>query len=160
MPRKLTPSTDNDQLDAEPMISQRVLQQHLQQTQQLLANIQAKVLSSAALNGGFDNLMFKIESMEQSQSNMSDKVDMIHDALYKPDDGFFARVKQVETSATVSHTHVETVHALDASVKDLKRWKGLVNRVTKWIVVAVGGGAVTLIGKLLYDFISGHIRVV
>lgn len=125
-----------------------------------MTDIQAKVLSSAVLNGGFDNLVFKIENIEQSQSGMSDKVNMIHEALYKPDDGFFARVKQVETEAHDTQAHTETVRALDVSVKDLERWKGWVNRVVKWVAIAIGGGVATLMGKLLYDFISGHIKIV
>lgn len=152
MPRKHTSSTKIEQHDTENLNSRQVLQ--------LLTDIQTKVLSSAALNGGFDNLMFKIENIETAQSGMSDKVNMIHDALYKPDDGFFARVKQVEEEAHETHSQTETIRALDVSVTDLKRWKNLVDRVAKWALIAVGGGIATLIGKLLYDFISGHIKIV
>lgn len=160
MPRKHTPPVDIEQLDTDSPTSRRALKEYLRRTQKLLVDIQSKVLSSAALNGGFDSLMFKIENIERTQSNMSDQIKMIHEVLYKPDDGFFARVKQVETEASIVHSHTETVNTLDVSVKDLKRWKNLVNRVMKWFAVAVGGGVITLVGKLLYDFVSGHIKIV
>lgn len=132
----------------------------MQNTTQLIADIQTKLFSSEALNGGFDTLMFKIDSVEKAQSVIVDKVNLIHDALYKPDNGLFARVKQTEQGAEEAHAHSEVVRNLDVSVKDLTRWQQFVNRGAKWLAVAIGGSLITLIGKLLLAVISGHVKFV
>ena len=67
------------------------------QIMEILRQLQVKVLASAALNGGFDNLMFKIDKIEEKQESMGLKVDSIHEAIYNPDDGLYARVKDVES---------------------------------------------------------------
>lgn len=74
------------------------------QSEQLLEQI-ADALKNPALNGGFDTLLHKIDSIERSQGHTSTKVDelcrshecinekitKIHSAIYDPDDGLFAR---------------------------------------------------------------------
>jgi len=57
----------------------------------VLEAIHKKIVSSAALNGGFDILMFKIEKIEQNQEQLVNKVDKIHDAIYDPNDGIFSK---------------------------------------------------------------------
>lgn len=156
----------------------------------VLRQLQQKVLASTALNGGFDTLMFKIDKIEECQTQMGTKVDSIHEAIYHPDEGLFARVKDVEhvkeKVAAVEKlekdlTHLqhqrehETEHAREASqlskdndkavkdlshqVKDLSDFKSRVCTGAKWLGLTVGGGLLTGIGKLLYDFASGHITI-
>lgn len=68
--------------------------------QLLLENIAAKLNSSAVLNGGFDRMMISIEHIEEKQKETNDKVNKIHDGLYDPEQGLYARVKAIETNYT------------------------------------------------------------
>ena len=51
-----------------------------------LDEIQKKLSNSSALNGGFETLLYKIDKIEQSQGQLVNKVDKIHDAIYDPSD--------------------------------------------------------------------------
>lgn len=75
---------------------------------ELLEFIVAKVTESKALNGGFDKLVMMMEHMQQKQSEHGDKLDNLSKALYEPDEGLFARVKAVETTASNCALVIET----------------------------------------------------
>lgn len=160
------------------------------QVMDVLRQLQQKVLASAALNGGFDTLMFKVEKIEEGQAQMGTKVDSIHEAIYHPDTGLFARVKDVEhvkekivaveklekdlthiqhqreheqtnarEASQLSKDNEKAVKQLEQQVKDLSSFKTRVCTAAKWLAVTVGGGILTGLGKLLYDFASGHITI-
>lgn len=160
------------------------------QVMEVLRTLQQKVLASAALNGGFDTLMFKVERIEEGQSQMGAKVDSIHNAIYDPDDGLFARVKDVEhvkekveateklssdvaklqqwheseekiveREARLSEEHEKLVQSHAEQLKELTFFKTRVCAIVKWGLVTVGGGVITGIGKILYDFLQGHITL-
>jgi uncharacterized protein YaaN involved in tellurite resistance len=155
-----------------------------------LQQLQQKVLASPALNGGFDTLLFKVEKIEEGQVQMGTKVDSIHEAIYHPDEGLFARVKvveplkekaeaidqlekdvlvlqqrvqvderTVEKEARLTEEHKKLVKLHAEQIKDLVAFKSKVCAIVKWGLVTLGGSVVTLIGKLIYDFVSGHITV-
>lgn len=84
---------------------------------ELLQRLQSKVMSSAALNGGFDKLMLKIESIEDKQQQLVLKIEEIHNAVYHPDDGLFARVKDVSIIAEKA----KYIDELETSVKELEK---------------------------------------
>lgn len=157
---------------------------------EMLQQLHQKVLASPVLNGGFDTMMVKVDKIEENQKAMGEKVDSIHEAVYHPDEGLFARVKDVEhvkeKVAAIEKlekdlTHIqhqrehEQVHTKEASdlskendkavkdltqkVKELSEFKSRVCTAAKWLAVTLGGGLLTGIGKLLYDFASGHITV-
>lgn len=88
------------------------------QVMEVLRLLQQKVMGSAALNGGFDTLMFKVEKIEEGQVQMGTKVDSIHDAIYHPDDGLFARVKDVEHVKE----KVAAAEKLTMDVAKLQQW--------------------------------------
>jgi hypothetical protein len=143
---------------------------------EVLQLLQQKVVSSPALNGGFDTLMAKVDS--------------IHDAIYHPDEGLFARVKvieQIKEKLMVTDRLEKEIFQLqqwresqekigekeekltDANeklvkehidkIKDLVEFKTRVSSAIKWSLVTLGGGLITGIGKILYDLLSGHITV-
>ena len=58
-----------------------------QESRDLLKNIYAKLDVSPALNGGFDKLLFNVDNIEKRQTQIIEKVDKIHEAIYDPDDG-------------------------------------------------------------------------
>lgn len=162
-------------------------QEHIMQVLRIL---QTKVLGSAVLNGGFDKLIYKIEGIEESQATIVDKVDSIHEAIYHPDDGLFARVKDVEHVKE----NIEGITQLSNDVATLKQWQltddrsdernsilaienerkisdyghqlndlqGFRRKVLstfKWVLVTFAGGLATGAGKLIYDFLMGHITI-
>jgi hypothetical protein len=136
--------------------------------------INKKLNSSAALNGGFDTLLFKIDKIEQSQGQLVSKVDKIHEAIYDPQEGIFSKLSEyklenigelnkvnqeiIELQSWKEHKTKEDVNDLNSiktskkKVEDLeKSVEVLVNNkntawaVIKWFIVALGGAIVTLI---------------
>lgn len=63
-----------------------------------LKKVQDTLDKAAVLNGGFDKVMLKLDHITEKQEETSEKVNKIHDTLYEPDKGFFARVKAIEVS--------------------------------------------------------------
>lgn len=142
-----------------------------EETRRVLRLLQAKIMNSTALNGGFDALMVKIEAMETRLGTTGEKVDSIHEAVYHPDSGLFARVKSVELWQANEEKVVEKVSEINAAhdklvkthedqLKDLARFKDRTSAAIKWLVVSLATGGAGLVGKLLFDFLSGHVRVV
>lgn len=163
----------------------------LEVNQRLLSKIQDKIEKSPALNGGFETLMFKVNNIENAQTQLVETVASINEAVFKPDDGLFARVKEVERISD----NVENVNKIEKDVLEIKlwknneekvlakgvveteeneklaashsiqlielqKWKQRINSVTKWTMVTIATGITTLFGKLIYDFIVGHIKFV
>lgn len=147
-------------------------------TDDVLGDIHKKIISSSALNGGFDVLMFKIEKIEQNQEEIVGKVDKIHDAIYDPDDGIFSRMNSsnLNTIEKINETDQRLIEisewkkrrekdeekieesveesstrlsALQKSVDDLQKSKNVVWGALRWILVAVAGGSLTLLFKWL-----------
>jgi hypothetical protein len=139
-----------------------------------LDEIHKKISSSAALNGGFDTLLFKIDKIEQSQGQLVSKVDKIHEAIYDPKDGIFSQLADHKLESTVRLNEIKTdIAALDSwkknhekddikdekvvteasskvanlekSVETLVRHKNNAAGILKWFAVAIGGGIITLI---------------
>lgn len=172
------------------MISRQALSAIENNYKQIL-EMQDKILSAPAMNGGFTTLLYKVENIEHSQGQLVEKVDQIHDVLYEPDTGLYARIKNVE-NASISP---ETLNHIEKDVQEIKIWKTSkekmsekddvheiqqtkliqqhdellndlndsikkYNAAIKWIVVSMGGGIVSMIIKLVYDYLSGHVKIV
>ncbi len=175
--------------DFEPMSKKAI--NLIESNYQKILDMQDKILSAPAMNGGFTTLMYKIESIEESQTKLVQKVDQIHDVLYEPDNGLYARVKKVENDCASE----ETIESLEKDVQEIKIWKSSeektavkdeekdgkndklllehettirdlqasiskYNAATKWVIVSLGGAIVSLLGKLVYDFLSGHVKFI
>ena len=150
----------------------------------LIDDMHKKIASAAALNGGFDTLLHKIDKIEQSQGQLVTKVDKIHEAIYDPNDGIFSKLaesklentqkfsdveqklcdisswknyKDIEDEKTgdVTEENVDKLAKMEQTVESLVASKEKSWAFIKWILVAVGGGAVSLLfswlqGKLLH----------
>lgn len=143
-----------------------------------LEEIRRKISSSAALNGGFDTLLYKVDKIEQSQGQLVSKVDKIHDAIYDPNDGIFSKLSEFklensekfgsidehvaelnewkrhkEKELNKNDQEVDTattkIAALEDHVDSLVKSKNTSWAVLKWLGVAVGGGIIALIFKWL-----------
>lgn len=172
------------------MISRQALNAIENNYKQIL-EMQDRILSAPAMNGGFTTLLYKVENIEHSQSQLVEKVDQIHDVLYEPDTGLYARIKNVE-NATIPP---EALNHLEKDVQEIKIWKTSkekmsekddehetqqskliqqhdvllndlsdsikkYNAAIKWISVSMGGGIISMIIKLVYDYLSGHVKIV
>lgn len=149
----------------------------------LLHTIHKKLDASPALNGGFDRLLYKIDGIEKSQVQIVEKVDKIHDAIYHPDDGLFARIAATKAAQTESVGRVEKqvedlvnwksqaenadedcekeadimqlkLQQLESSIVGIEKFQSFMVAGLKWTFVAVGGGLITLVFKLLYGVIK------
>lgn len=148
----------------------------------LLDDIHKKIASSAALNGGFDTLLHKIDKIEQSQGQLVIKVDKIHDAIYDPNDGIFSKIAESKLETTQKFADVEhklsdvsswkhykeiedkkDESAADISADKLAKMEKTVDHllaskekswaIIKWILVALGGGVVSL----FFNWIQGKL---
>jgi len=146
----------------------------------LLQNIHQKLDNSPALNGGFDRLLYKIDGIEKSQIQIVEKVDKIHEAIYHPDDGLFARIATNKTSQIESVSKIEKqvveistwknqfdsdgenqeketdelrlkVQKLEGSIESIEKVQHVTFSVAKWIGAALGGGIMTLVFKVFYN---------
>jgi DnaJ-domain-containing protein 1 len=138
-----------------------------------LDEIQKKLSNSSALNGGFETLLYKIDKIEQSQGQLVNKVDKIHDAIYDPSDGIFSKLSEYklenaeqlsDMSQEGSELHLwkenrekeeqkevkksdiidKKIDDIEKSVDNLMRNKHNTWAIMKWFLVAFGGGIVTL----------------
>lgn len=139
----------------------------------LLKQIQKKFSSSSALGDGFDVLLVKIDKIEENQEKISSKVDLIHEAIYHPDEGLFSRInsvksdnigeldkkiQQIESWKASKSASVEEekdlkkkVEAHQVNLDNIESWKKNVNSLGKWILVALAGGALSLGFRALYE---------
>jgi hypothetical protein len=156
-----------------------------------IMEMQDRILSAPAMNGGFTTLMYKVENIEKSQSQLVQKVDQIHGVLYEPDTGLYARLKKVENDCAPN----EMIDEIEKDIQEIKLWKNSeekqsekeevkdvekekilsdhettikdlqrsinkYNAATKWIAVSLGGGIISMIIKLIYEYVSGHVKIV
>lgn len=75
----------------------------------LVESIANKINRAPALNGGFDRMLVMVEHIKEQQEDTSAKVDKIHDGLYEPNDGLYARVKMVENT-TAAFAKRQAIH--------------------------------------------------
>jgi len=178
-------SSDVDVKDEEKSLS--LIEKNYKQ----IIEMQDRILSAPAMNGGFTTLLYKVEKIEQIQAQLVEKVDQIHNVLYEPDNGLYARIKNVEKDCVSS----EKIDFLEKDVQEIKIWKtseeknsekndeheikqekiiqqheeiikdlqssiSKYNAAVKWITVSLGGGLLSIVGKIIYDYISGHIKIV
>lgn len=68
--------------------------------QQMVGEIAKKLQGAPALNGGFDRMLVIVEHIQEKQNEATRKINQIHEDLYEPDDGLYARVKMVENVAS------------------------------------------------------------
>lgn len=147
----------------------------------LLKEIEKK-LECSALNGGFDRLMSKVDAIEESQTTIANKVDELHDSIYDPDNGLYARLKEIEhekemqvseldrkfdelkvigvfeekskvEKEAVDKTNRELLAKTATQLEDLIKWKDLVTSFAKWVI---GSGAISASAKMLYNMLSGR----
>ena len=102
----------------ESVESKRTLEA-LESTKKQMLEMQNRIMAAPAMNGGFSTLMYKIEKIEQGQTQLVEKVDDIRIVLYDPDSGLYARIKNVENSKVNDSDIKELVE----NISEIKHWK-------------------------------------
>lgn len=156
-----------------------------------ILEMQNKILSAPAMNGGFTTLLYKVENIEQSQEKLVEKIDQIHNVLYEPDTGLYARLKIIENDCASNETidniekdlqeikiwksseekqsekedvkddiNNKIILEHDSSIKEVQNYIKKYNSIAKWILLTFGGGILSLAGKLIYEYVKGHIKFV
>ena len=154
-------------------------------TLEMLSQVQNKVVNAAALNGGFDRLIAKVEGIEAGQTQIVDRVDSIHNAIFDQNDGLFSLMHQSRLSRAQEKAEIDVqlagietwkdqqqksteeekkdseqlsliVRKQQADLEDLVMWKSSVSSSFKWVITALGGSIVTVLGKFLHDWIFTH----
>jgi len=150
---------------------------------ELLHNIHKKLDDSPALNGGFDKLLYKIDGIEKSQIQIVEKVDMIHEAIYHPDDGLFARIAANKATQVESTNRVEKnvddimawkkeaeivgetcekeadelqlkIQKIESSIENIEKFNETTTATIKWTLAAVGGAILTVLFKLFLNAVK------
>ena len=78
----------------------------------------------AEINGKFDQMLQSIDTVKEKQDEMAEDISKIKEAVYNPDSGLYARLKE-----------------LDIRIQHIETWKATNSRLM-WIV---GGSVVGLI---------------
>jgi hypothetical protein len=63
----------------------------------MIEQMAQKINKAPALNGGFDRMLVMVEHIQEAQEESAKKLNDLHQGLYEPNDGLYARVKSVET---------------------------------------------------------------
>ena len=154
----------------------------LKDNQELMISLQEKTLKSPALNVGFSQLMFKIEKIEQSQEELVKKTNLIHESVFNPDEGLYARVKNVENETSEEFLKIKSdisslakwkekeeietekiknskteqekmILSQKITIDELVVFKQKLSSIGKWAMASFSGSVITLLFKLLYDFL-------
>lgn len=155
------------------------------EAKKMISDVKERVVHAAVLNGGFDKLYMKIESIEAGQQQIVERVDSIHDAIFNPDEGIFSRLAQTkieqieivadvdkqlasiitwkdqqdklaEKDANADTKMSETIQSHQKTIDDLMKWKTTISAIGKWFAAALIGATISLMFKLLYDAIILH----
>lgn len=140
----------------------------------ILEKIVTKLSNAKALNGGFDALVVQVTNIEDTQKNLSEHVEKLATALYHPDDGLFARQKELmmwrniaekardkddkagELDVQKEAAQDHKIEVVTKRVDDISKWKETLMSIIIW---AGGGGAAAAGGlgiKILYTMLTGH----
>ena len=84
-----------------------------------------KAQSLVELNGKLERMMDGIESVKEKQNEMADGIDKIKEAVYNPDEGIYARLRELEN------------------------WKETSSKLIWMIVASVIGLSATLIARVM-----------
>jgi hypothetical protein len=122
--------------------------EHLSAQDEVLDKLTSRLEHAHVLNGGFDSMMEKVNKIESTQVELKTavkavqdcqdaqgkKLTEVHTAIYDPDKGLYSKVKG----------------AIE--------WINKANWIIKGTLGVLGAGALTGMGKLLYDIFTGHIH--
>jgi len=124
-------------------------------------------------SNSLDVVLVKIEKIEETQEKISSTVGSIHEAIYNPDNGLFSRInsiksenigeldKKIEQIEAWKQSRIklseedkalkEKVSVQESKIEKLESWRGSINSVSKWLLVAIAGGGLSLGFRAFYE---------
>ena len=107
----------------------------------------------------------QFEHFNTVQDEVKQKVEAVHEALYHPDEGLFARIKTSADESREKDNEIEKklneqVTELKGELEELQGWRRGTMSVARWVLGIWSTTTVGLVVKLLYDLIKNHIRFV
>jgi chromosome segregation ATPase len=149
------------------------------ETRQVLNDIKDKLDKSPALNGEFDTLIHKVDKIEQSNGNLSKKVDQIYESIYDHETGIIAKMKENKSENDRAHDKtnselssmnewkkdrekmdekismkLDKMDTVQETVKDLVTSKNTTWAAVKWMLAAIGGGIVTVLSRYILHILT------
>lgn len=141
-----------------------------------------KISELPAFTGGFSTMMSKLDGLQESQNQLIDDVKAIRTAIYDPDEGIYARIKNAAEEARVEEVeksvsqltswkdaaekNVElialterAVAAQQVEIESLKKFKTTTYDVLKKVGIGAIGAGVALIGKIVYVIVTGNVHI-
>ena len=106
------------------MADDDTLAQVIASLERTLSHIQDKLHNAHVLNGGFDRLMERIQSIEDTQVKILDEVEIVKKTIYDPDNGIYSRIKDNNTEIT------ENLHELDKTIIEIKLKRDSETKIT------------------------------
>jgi hypothetical protein len=122
-PRK----NSNDRETLPPISEAKQTLDAIEHNRRQILEMQTRILSAPAMNGGFSTLMYKIDKIEQSQNQLVEKVDEVRNVLYDPDNGLYARIKTVENDSI----ELEKFEDLEEKFEEIKIWKNSIEKLSE-----------------------------
>ena len=133
-------------------------------------------LDGVAFNGGFETLVSNVQNIQKTQQEMLGKLEEVHEVIYEPDDGLFARVKKVE------NIHDRELAPLRQGLVDMNSWKDSVTakdgplaqaakdhthveELNAWkkriiaLVVTAAGSTLLMCLKTVYEVLRDHVSL-
>ena len=92
--------------------------------------MEASTKALIELNGKFERMMDGIDNIKDRQEEMADDIGKIKEAVYNPDEGIYARLRELESWKESSS---KIIWMLIASIVGL-------STATFWMQVIAGGG--------------------
>ena len=109
-----------------------------------LLRVLEKKLEAPMLNGGFDTLFLKVESIESA-------INKLNLAVFDPEKGLFVKV---QTEKIVTDHDVNDLNGKVSKIEDqIKSYK----KFTLGIVASVATTILGIVAKFAWDFISNHL---
>lgn len=116
-------------------------------------------INNESYNSNIDTLLYKVDKIEEVTGLSMSKIEAMNNLLYDPEHGIFSRVKSVENSSEIISRNENNINIMKSDIRDIILWKNKVISIAKWIIVTVAGAAITLIIKLVYDYLNGHVVI-
>ena len=80
-----------------------------------------------ALNGRFDRLMDNVDQVKEKQEEMADDISKIKEALFDPDQGLYARLRELESWKASSSRLIWIIISAMVGLTSLTIWQNLIN---------------------------------
>tara|TARA_B100000579_G_C22043997_1_gene493976 strand:- start:12 stop:362 length:351 start_codon:yes stop_codon:yes gene_type:complete len=91
------------------------------------------------LDGKMQRLMDGIDSVKEKQDVMADDIAKIKEAVYNPDEGLYARIRELEGYKLKVEELSHPDHGIYARLKQMEAWKASTSKIMWMIITSLIG---------------------